>query len=211
MPLLKIHSLGKEQCWALWHITETEEVLSFASMESCPEEITNSQKRLEWLASRALIKSMLENTGLDYNGLRKDEFGKPFLKKHNHHISLSHSYPYVAAQLDRLQSVGIDLEQPKEKLKPIADRVFSREEVMGAGEDITKLCIYWCAKESLYKLYGKRNLLFTDHLRVMPFVLSEAGSLSGKIQFPGTEIVVHLSYIVSDDFVIVYTDTNYFS
>ena len=207
MPLLKINSLGIERAWAVWQIIEPEEELSFASLESCPEEIVNRQKRLEWLAARALIKSMLEDFGLYYSGLRKDEFGKPFLKEHPHQISLSHSYPYVAAQIDRLHPVGIDLEQPKEKLRTIAHRVFTVGEVNDAGNDLVKLCIYWCAKESLYKIYGKRNLLFTDHLRIMPFELSTAGGFIGKIQLPEAETVVPLQYLVMTDFVMVYTDT----
>ena len=169
MPVLKVESLGKEQVWALWHITETEGELAFQAMESCPDDIINLQKRLEWLAGRALIKSIVDECGLTYQGLRKDEFGKPFLKNLPHHISLSHSYPFVAAQLDRHQSVGIDLEEPKEKLKAIASRVFTPSEVKDAGDDLVKLCIYWCAKEALYKIHGKLSLLFTDHLRVASF------------------------------------------
>ena len=38
-------------------------------------------------------------------------------KNHSNPISLTHSFPYVAAQIDKQQSVGIDLEQPKEKDK----------------------------------------------------------------------------------------------
>lgn len=205
MALLKIESLGKEQAWGLWRISETEQELSFAALESCPEEIENEQKKLEWLAGRALIKSLVEGCGLQYNGLRKDEFGKPFLKNNTHYISLSHSFPLVAAQIDLLHPVGIDLEQPKEKLRTIAPRVFTEEEVRDAGDDIVKLCVYWCAKEALYKIYGKRNLLFTDHLRVMPFDLSGAGDLTGKIQFPENETIVRLQYLVMTDFVIVYT------
>ncbi len=206
MPLLQTNSLGKEQCWAIWHVTETEPELSYAAMESCPEEIVSLQKRLEWLAARALLRSMLDDVGLQYYGIRKNEFGKPFLKEHSHHISLSHSFPYVVAQIDKQQEVGIDLEQPKEKLRTIAHRVFSKEEVSDAANDIVKLCIYWCAKESLYKIYGKRNLLFTDHLQVMPFTLAQSGSLLGKIQVPGNEMVNHLRYIVKEEFVMVFTD-----
>ncbi len=206
MPLQKIQTLGKEQAWGLWQITETEEELSFASMESCPEEIVNRQKRLEWQAARVLIKSLLEDFGLPYYGLRKDEFGKPYLKDHIHQISLSHSYPYVLAQIDRWQAVGVDLEQPKEKLRKIAYRVFSKDEVKDADNNVVKLCIYWCAKESLYKIYGKRTLRFTDHLQVMPFILSQSGSLTGKIQLPENETVRHLQYLVLEDFVIVYTE-----
>lgn len=208
MALLKIESLGKEQAWGLWQIIEREEEISFAALESCPEEIVNAQKRLEWLAGRALIKSLVEDCGLQYHGLRKDEFGKPFLKNNAHHISLSHSYPFVAAQIDRLHPVGIDLEQPKEKLRTVALRVFTKEEVKDSGDDIVKLCVYWCAKEALYKIYGKRNLLFTDHLRVMPFDLSGAGSLTGTIQFPESETIVPLQYLVKADFVMVYTSVD---
>ena len=88
MPLQQTHTLGKERVWAIWHVTESETELSFAAMESCPEEIVSLQKRLEWLAARALLKSMLDDIGLQYYGLRKNEFGKPFLKEHSHHISL---------------------------------------------------------------------------------------------------------------------------
>ena len=206
MPLQQTHTLGKERVWAIWHVTESETELSFAAMESCPEEIVSRQKRLEWLAARALLKSMLDDIGLQYYGLHKNEFGKPFLKEHSHHISLSHSYPYVVAQIDKLQEVGIDLEQPKEKLITIAHRVFSKNEVNDAANDIVKLCIYWCAKESLYKIYGKRNLFFNDHLQVMPFVLSESGNLIGKILLPEIEMICHLRYLIKEDFVIVYTD-----
>ena len=209
MPLQKIQSLGKGQAWALWHIVESESELAYTAMESCPDEIQSPLKRLEWLAARALMRMMLEGIGLVYSGLQKNEFGKPFLKGHSLHISLSHSYPHVLAQIDKHQEVGVDLEQPKEKLRTIAHRVFSKEEVNDAADDIVKLCIYWCAKEALYKIYGKRNLLFTDHLRVMPFTLAQSGSLLGKIRLPENEMINHLRYIVKEEFVMVFTDTQF--
>jgi 4'-phosphopantetheinyl transferase len=205
MPLQKIYTTGTEQAWALWHITENEGELSFASQESCPEDIVNFQKRLEWLAARALIKTLLEEFGLDYYGLRKDEFGKPFLKEHPHQISLTHSFPYVAAQIDRHDPVGIDLEQPKEKLKTIAHRIFNEVELIDAGDDIVKLCLYWSAKEALYKIHGKRNLLFTRHLSILPFKLAPSGSLVGRINLPENEITVRLHYVVNHEYVVVYT------
>ena len=205
MPLQEINKSGIGQAWALWYIEETEEELSFASQESCPDDILHAQKRLEWLAARTLIKTLLEEFGLDYYGLRKDEFGKPFLKEHPHQISLTHSFPYVAAQIDPLYPVGIDLEQPKEKLKIIAHRIFNAEEVRDAGDDLIKLCIYWSAKEALYKIHGKRNILFTHHLSITPFALAQSGKINGKIQLPDKETAVPLRYRVTPDFVIVYT------
>jgi 4'-phosphopantetheinyl transferase len=162
-------------------------------------------KRLEWMAGRILIRKLVEKAGLTYKGLYKDEFGKPFLTDYSHHISLSHSYPHVAAQIDRLQSVGIDVEQPKEKLLKIAHRVLSKPEEIDAGNDIHKNCVYWCAKEALYKIHGKRGLSFSEHLNVQPFVLKQKGNLIGKISAQNNEQLINLEYSVEDTFVVVYT------
>src|SRR5690606_11697443 len=97
--------------------------------ETVPVDLTNPLKRLEFLAVRVLLKKLLEEWKLDYPGLRKDNFGKPFLRGMDLHISLSHSYPYVAAILHRNSNVGIDLEQPKAKLLRIAPRVLAADEL----------------------------------------------------------------------------------
>lgn len=207
MPLSKIESTGAQSAWGLWHITEDEPGLAYLSFESCPEEIVHPQKRLEYLAGRALMKTLVESVGLIYEGLRKDEFGKPFLKVHSHSISLSHSYPYVAAQLSRDHIVGIDVEQIKEKLRLVGPRVLSSGEVQDAGDNLVKLCIYWCAKEALYKIHGVRNVLFSDHLHVSPFELLETGTLDAAIDVVGADRNVRLHYHVTKAFVVVYTDT----
>ena len=205
MPVLKLQSAITDQAWAFWQIEEPEEELAYLAQQSCPDEIVFPQKRLEWLAGRALIRKLAEHCGLEYQGLRKDEFGKPFLKVHPHQISLSHSFPYVAAQIDRFQSVGIDIEEPKEKLRKIAPRIFNAGEVQDAGDNLIKLCIYWCAKEALYKIHGKRNVLFSDHLSIQPFALAPEGKLGCEIRFPEKSTKVNLAYVVKDDFVLVYT------
>ncbi len=206
MPLSKIETLGKDQAWGLWNIDEPEPDLSYLSFETCPEDIIHPQKRLEWLAGRVLIRTLVEHINLPYEGIRKDEFGKPFLKTHPHSISLSHSYPFVAAQIDRNQSVGVDVEQAKEKLRQVGPRVLAAEEVDDAKGDLIKLCIYWCAKEALYKIYGRRNVLFSDHLRIQPFALSNKGILTGLISVPPVKIVARLGYRVTEEYVLVYTE-----
>jgi 4'-phosphopantetheinyl transferase len=205
MPLLKIQKNSEQSGWALWFITETEQELSEISGESIDNTIVSYTKRLEWLAGRALIKSLVEQCGLDFYGLEKDEYGKPFLKEHTHPISLSHSFPYVAAQIDQRTEVGIDLEQPKPKLLNIAPRVLSSQELEDAGTDITKHCVYWCAKEALYKSYGKRGLHFANHLIVAPFVLRRGGELQGKIVVDGYSRELGLIYSIQPEYVLVHT------
>ena len=207
MPLLKIQKTSKQSGWALWFITENENELVEASGDSIDSSIVSYTKRLEWLAGRSLIKSLVEQCGMEFYGLEKDEFGKPSLKNHTHFISLSHSHPYVAAQIDPMLEVGIDLEQPKEKLLTIAHRVLSQPELEDAGTDVIKHCVYWCAKEALYKSYGKRGLHFADHLYVAPFALMRNGDLHGKIAKNGYSRELDLIYSIQPDYVLVHTKT----
>jgi 4'-phosphopantetheinyl transferase len=205
MPLMKLQKDNAQSGWALWFITETEQELEAASGARVDDSIASYTKRLEWLAGRSLLKELVEQCGLEFYGLEKNEFGKPFLLKHSHHISLSHSYPYVAAQIDLHTEVGIDLEQPKAKLLNIAHRILASGELVDAGQDVLKHCVYWCAKEALYKSYGKRGLHFADHLLVKPFNLARMGDLQGSIEIDGFSRQLALEYRIQPDYVLVCT------
>lgn len=205
MPLRELHQSGVQNGWAVWHITESEEQLSSGIVGSVPGEIINEKKKLEWLASRQLILTLCNHLGLRFFGIRKDDFGKPFLEKYPHHLSLSHSFPFVAAQIDYDRPVGIDLEQPREKLLNIAPRIMSPEELSDAGTNIVKHCVFWCAKETLFKIHGEGGLHFSNQLNIEPFLLQEEGNLRGIISGKGKMTKVELCYEVCPDFVLVYT------
>lgn len=205
MPLRELHQTGPQNGWAVWHITESEEQLSSGIVGSVPSEIINEKKKLEWLASRQLILTLCNHLGLRFFGIRKDDFGKPFLEKYPHHVSLSHSFPFVAAQIDYDRPVGIDLEQPREKLLNIAPRIMSPEELSDAGTNIVKHCIFWCAKETMFKIHGEGGLHFSNQLNIEPFLLQEEGNLKGTISGKGKNTKVELCYEVNPDFVLVYT------
>lgn len=204
MPLENLHK-GTNSAWALWKIEEEESVLAsaVAPFETAPSNLTNPLKRLEFLAGRVLIKELANVFDLKFHGLTKDEFGKPFLKNHDFQISLSHSYPYVAAVIHRSHAVGIDLEQPKEKLLKVAPRVLHATELQDAGPDIVKHCIYWCAKETLVKIHGKKDLIFAENLLISPFLKEKQGELIGRIIVNTTETTVTLAYFVYENFVVV--------
>lgn len=204
MALEKI-IIEKDRAWALWHLEEDESTLQdIVRFESLPETITNPKKRMEWLGGRVLVKVIMSALGLPFRGITKDDFGKPFPKGHQHQLSLSHSYPYVAALIDA-QVAGIDLEQPKDKLLRIAHRVLHPEELADAGEDITKHCIYWCAKEALVKVHGKKDLTFAENLLIGPFERKHEGDIVGNIIVRDEKQVIPLHYIVYQNFVVVLT------
>ena len=203
MPVEQTHS-AEDAIWGLWKIDEDETFLtSQIPSDQVPATLTNTLKRLEFLAGRALLRALMETWNMKYLGVEKDRFGKPFLLGSKFHISLSHSYPYVAAILHKRKNVGIDLEQPKDKLLRIAHRVLSADELQDAGQDVTKHCIYWCAKESLIKIYGKKDLILAQNLRIAPFQRYSSGHLVGRILANNTETAIPLSYLVSDNFVVV--------
>jgi phosphopantetheinyl transferase len=204
MPLKEIHQTGPQSGWAIWHIEETGEQLANNIIGVPPVEITHENKKLEWLAARHLVLSLSNHLGLRYFGIRKDAFGKPFLEKYPHHLSLSHSFPYVAVQIDHDQPVGIDLEQSKEKILKIGPRIFSPAELADAGKDILKHTVYWCAKETLYKIHGKGNIHFSNQLNIEPFPLQEEGSLKGTIS-SDKKVNVNLEYRIEPDYVLVKT------
>ena len=142
--------------------------------------ITHPHKKLEWLASRFLAKYLAESMNINYLGLIKDAYNKPFLQDSSHHLSLSHTATHVAAGIHLHKPIGIDLENITARLHIIKHKFLTETERTDANDNLEKLCIYWSAKESLYKLYGKRGVHFQKELQVEPFQLGD-NKLTGKV------------------------------
>jgi len=190
MPILKIAKINEKSAYAIWEITEDVEKLrelvkNSANVQLPDADVTNEIKRAEWMAGRLLLSSLVKELGEQYPGIYKDEYGKPHLKEIDLHISLSHSYPLVAAIIHD-SPVGIDVEQPKEKLRTIATRFLAEDEQKVCADNIELLCTYWCAKEALYKLYGKKKLVFKENLAVNYQQKDGVVDLSGKVIVNGT-------------------------
>jgi phosphopantetheinyl transferase len=210
MPVHKINWNSLADGWGVWHIEEDEESLLTLILpdDACPEEIANPRKRLEWLAGRALLKKMIEENRLAYQGIIKDEFGKPFLRNLPHQISLTNSFPFVAVQIHPEISVGVDLEQPRPKLFSVMRRVLTDDEWSDGANNLKKLCVYWCAKEAMYKIYGKRSLIFTEQILIKPFSLANEGSLEGSIHDEAEIRQIVLDYAVEPQYIFVTTNTS---
>ena len=56
-------------------------------------------------------------------------------------------------------------------------------ESLEASTRLEHLHVYWCAKEALYKAYGRRQLDFCQHIYVRPFTYRpEGGQIRGAIR-----------------------------
>lgn len=205
MPLAKIE-IEDHRAWGIWRIEEDEQYLAsrIVPFETLPSTISNPVKKLEWLAGRVLVKTLLEKLGQPFQGVTKDVYGKPFPIGCSFQLALSHSYPFVTALVDKHRAVGIDLEQPKPKLLKIASRVLDAQELANAGDDVVKHCVYWCAKEALIKIYGKKDLTLAKNLKISPFTLADEGTIVGSIIVDTYETKVSLYYTVDTNFVVVW-------
>lgn len=178
MPLVHSAKIDEYSTLLLWSLTESESELvsklgsryNFSELEA----ISHPQKVREWLASRLLVKKLAEEFGIFYEGTHKDEHGKAFLVNNNSHISLTHTADYVAAVINLNSAVGIDMERKSDKLIRTARKFLSDIEYPVAGTDVQKLCVYWCAKEALYKLYGKKKISFKDAIHIPAFSNGDA-------------------------------------
>ncbi|WP_221390487.1 4'-phosphopantetheinyl transferase superfamily protein [Dyadobacter sp. NIV53] len=173
MPLVHSEKIEENSTLLLWKLTENETELrnSLGSEYNLDDLnlISHPQKKREWLASRLLIKTLAEEFGIFYEGTHKDEHGKAFLVNNDSHISLTHTADYVAAVINLLSPVGIDMEKVDEKLRRTAKKYLSDTEFVHAENDLSHLCTYWCAKEALYKLYGKKKISFKNSIYIEVF------------------------------------------
>jgi phosphopantetheinyl transferase len=100
-----------------------------------------------------------------------DEYGKPNMPFYKGNFSVSHSVDYAAAIVSSDLEVGIDIEKIGDRIKRVAERFLSPEELSwtGSSDPAEKLLICWGAKESIYKIAGKPDADFQKDIRIEPF------------------------------------------
>ncbi len=147
------------------------------------------RKRSEWLASRELlfrIAQIPERVECLY-----DDFGKPYLKGINKHISVSHSEEWCSAMVSD-KSCGVDIQVYTDTIQRISNRFLSESELSEIAKVKSKLQVlhlYWGAKECMYKAYGKRKLEFRSHIYVHS-IHTELCTAVGEIKYED----IHLRY-----------------
>ncbi len=135
----------------IWKINESSDALSILTDQKT--DVKNENKKKEFYASRVLIEKMCEELNILFEGIRKDNNGKPHLIKSKYHISISHKFPYVSV-IFNTKKCGIDIERIDEKVKKIRSKFLSEKEDLVVGENLKKLVEYWSMKETAYKVDG---------------------------------------------------------
>jgi len=208
--------------FGIWHITEHESILETLSGCSAPAHVTNSARRLEYLAIRSLAKAMgISPSHIDYH-----PSGKPFLKDDSRAISLSHTKHYAALLVGENPLIGIDIEQRSNRVERVRHKFMHPLEeaaLEAAGLDTsTGLLVHWCAKEAVFKAVPEKDIDFVGEIRVthlptirpIPTVTEitkvtkietqqPSTAITGKVTFLRTHTSFQLEAWSSPDFVLV--------
>ena len=165
-------SINQQVSYCVWKIEENEEemlsLLNLNSVEIADFERTKvPSKRLEWLAARNALKHLVNPHGQFF--LHKDQFGKPHLDSNSIGVSMSHAQGFGAAAISTKGPIGIDIEIERSQITRIAKKFLHENEKEWTDYSVSELTNIWGAKEALYKLHGRTQLIFAKQLLVHPF------------------------------------------
>lgn len=205
MALYKTLTISPNTKVFIWKIEEsTLDLLNNIVLTEQSKERLNSMKSELHQKGFLSIRHLLKEINLTDTDLLYDEYGKPHLEKG--FISITHSFNYTAIIYSTEHVVGIDIEKQREKILKIAHKFTPIEEyktIANVDALINKLTIVWGAKESLYKIYGKKKLLFLHHIYIEDFKFDDKKT-SGEIRFNEINDSYHIEFLEFEGFTCVY-------
>lgn len=214
MPLYQAQNCEGNLKLALWQITETKEEL-LSSLSSGYQEAAYAKRieqanALHYLASRRAIKELFPH---DPVNLLKNERNQPSLLINNKpvHISITHAADMAGAIVSEEYFPGIDLEKIDQRIARVKRKFMNPTEFDFAGGDyqIELQTLIWSAKETLYKVYAKKEIDFKEHLHIIPFQMSSGnmGQFTGYIKKNEFQKKFKIHYQIIANIVLTYTST----
>ncbi len=152
-----------------------------------------SQKRInEKLTWRSMVREYLgrPNLILSYN-----EVGAPQIEGSDLHIAVSHSATHVAVVISP-SPCAVDIENVDRDFAKVASR-FATDRELSLTSHPHALALLWCAKETLYKFAGRRELSLIGDIEVTALDPQGSHSFSGSIT-PHTTTINGVAKIISD-------------
>lgn len=117
------------------------------------------KRKREFVATRILRHQLFGFEHIHY-----DEHGAPYIESEGF-ISVSHCKNTVGIALNKEFQVGLDLEIPRPQIGLLAHKFLSEHEkdILNVT-DPNELTRIWSAKEALYKLAGRKKIIFAKEL-----------------------------------------------
>jgi len=206
MPLLHTYTSPLR---AIWKIEEpVDELISLLGASSSilplPDTIRIEKRQKEWIVTRLLIRELL---GEDIPVLYHPN-GSPYFGTYPCSLSISHTQGYVAVLIQKKPLAGIDIEYTGDRILRIRHKFISAEEdtAIDAHNEKDHLLIYWCAKETLFKMIEQDGVDFRTHLHVAPFPLEQQGSIIVRETRTSCRQTFHLRYQITPGYVWVWNE-----
>lgn len=177
MPLFYSQTINDSTKLAVWHITEPESF--FIEKVKLARQVTHPHKRLQHLAGRYLLKFLAPDFPLHLISINSSR--KPELPDNPWHFSISHCGDYAAVILSKKNRVGIDVELVTPKVLKISQKFLNEGELnllTQTGNDFKPeiITLFWSAKESIFKWYGKGALSFKRNMAILEIVQNSENS-----------------------------------
>jgi 4'-phosphopantetheinyl transferase len=191
----------------IWAIQEQEEellerLIFNESEQIFVDSIKNKERRMQWLASRVLLKHLLDEKS--YVNVEIDNHQRPFLTNKPHSFSISHCGNMAAVSVSQHYNTGLDIENLNPKVLRIAKKYIHPDEWYAFDPtNIEQLTTAWAIKETVYKLNGKKQVSLKDHIRIAPFKGKEGKTIIKFIK-PGAESEATIYYERLGTLVIAY-------
>ena len=206
MPVHKTLTVNETTKVLIWKIEESFEDLAdgITLTQRSSDRLNNMKSDLHQRGFLS-VRHLLNKVGYTDADLVYDEFGKPHLKD-GKFISITHSFTFSGIIISDDKPVGIDIEKQRDKILKIAHKFTPIEAYKSiANHDalVSKLTIVWGAKESLYKIYGKKKLLFLNHIYIEDFSF-ETNETTGKILYEGVTDEYQINFLETEGFTCVY-------
>ena len=163
MPVFFQQQINEHTRLGVWKLEETEEF--FKGNVPAHRQVTHPHKRLQHLAGRFLLQFLFPD--FPYELIQIADTRKPFLPDESYHFSISHCGDFAAAIVSTRCRVGVDVEEPKEKILRIADKFISENEKTVFNfkqDDALGATLIWSAKEAVFKWYGDGAVDFRQHI-----------------------------------------------
>lgn len=149
-------------------------------------------KKMEFIATRLLKESLFPNSAIQHS-----EIGAPFLEADypTPYISISHTTNMVGIATSSFP-IGMDLEPISHKAKKIMHKFLNEKELLQLNcEDEKEITRAWSAKEALYKLAGRKEILFQEDLLLEKL---SADTWQGTICNPDGHLTCPLRFFQSE-------------
>jgi len=173
--------------------------IGLLDLKAFGEEMKNgSARENEKMGTGFLLNKMLNTYK---NELSYTSNKEPYLVGRKEQISISHSHDKLAIIVDQMKKTGIDIELIRDKVKKIQHKFLNAAEIKIANNETETLISFWAIKETLYKIYGLKEVDFIKHL----FVTEYGGSnITGRIAINGQEKNYKLAKETLDDYIMIY-------